>query len=125
MTKIGAAKVHTSMGPIWQHYSESGDTLKFRRYVDGMVIEFDHEEPDVEEWVSLAECMKLLPDEASYSWKSTEVWAQILRLLNDRDSESKEGNHTPESEQPLIVPVTRLRKYYDCMKVLEKAFFPV
>ncbi len=123
MSKTGAAKINTNTGPIWCHFSQKGDTLKLRRIVDGVIYELDSENSEIEERYTLAKCKQLLPKQDSYAIGATHVWADILSLLNDGKRLPETDVEAAPTDEPTLVPVTRLRKYYQSMKVLEKAFF--
>ena len=123
MSTTGAARINTSTGPIWCHFSQQGDTLKLRRIIDGAIYEIDSEDSEVEEWLTLAKCKQLLPQQDSYAIEAPNVWSRILGLLNVGQRAPDADRKATPTERPKVVPQTRLRKYYDSMKVFEKAFF--
>lgn len=123
MSKTGAVKVSTDVGPVWCHFSEQGDTLKLRRFESGAILDFDTDGRDADDRVSLSDCKKIVPDQASYSIeRNPSVWVRILNALQaGYTTTSKRAGKV--SSSPLIVPVTRLRRYYSSMKVFDKALF--
>ena len=121
MSGTGAAKVNTITGPIWCHYSRRANTLKLRRFSNGAVYEVDNaDESDVEEWLPLSECKKIVKQQGDFSIKNCVLWSQILDLLNTGNRTSNTQHNT---QQRVTVPVTRLRRYYSSMRLFEKAFF--
>ena len=120
MKNVGAAKVMTTTGPFWCHFLKQDGTLKIRSYSDGTIFERTVEDDEIEELVSLKECMKLVSAK-SYSYKNIETWSQILRILQDAQATpTKEaGKHAPR--KTITVPITKLRQFYEVMKVLDTA----
>lgn len=120
MKNVGAAKVMTTTGPIWCHFSEQDGTLKIRSYSDGTIFERPVENDEIEEFVPLKKCMKLVSAK-SYSYTNIEAWSQILRILQDAQATpTKEaGRHAPR--ETITVPITKLRQFYDVMNVLDTA----
>ena len=119
--EFGAAKVSTSNGPLWCHASKQGETLKLRRFAEGNVFEVETAWDDLEDFVSLAECKKLLPNQSSYSFLNVPVWAAILEKLQAGASSASVKSLKESAKRP--VPVSRLRRYYSSMKVFDKALF--
>ena len=72
MKNVGAAKVMTTTGPFWCHFLKQDGTLKIRSYSDGTIFERTVEDDEIEELVSLKECMKLVSAK-SYSYKNIET----------------------------------------------------
>jgi hypothetical protein len=121
MKNVGAAKVMTTTGPVWCHYSKQDGTLKIRRYSDGEIFERTvendgHEE--IEEFKSLKECMKLVSAK-SYSYKNIEAWSQILQILQNAKATPTKEAGMPAPKKTIIVPITKLRQFYEVMKVLD------
>ena len=124
MSKTGAVKVSTEVGPVWCHFSEQGDTLKLRRFESGTILDFDTDGQDCEDRLSLSDCKKIVPGEASYSIeRNPSVWIRILNALQTGSTTPTKNGAGNVSSSPLIVPVTRLRRYYSSMKVFDKALF--
>lgn len=120
--KVGAAKVSTNNGPLWCHASEQDETLKLRRFAEGNVFEVETDWNELEDFVSLAECKKLLPNQSSYSFRNVPVWTTILEKLQAGAARALVESVKETAKQP-IVPVTRLRRYYSSMKVFDTALF--
>lgn len=120
MSKIGAAKVMTKTGPVWCHYSQLEDSVKLRRYTEGAIFELEFDGDEIEAFVSLKECKRLVSAE-SYSVNNTKVWAKILQKLEANDTKPFKVSKGRVKRVPIIVPNTVLRQFYETMKLLEKA----
>lgn len=114
---IGAAKVITAAGPVWCHYSESANRIVLRRYVDGMIIQLEAGEHDIETIVPLAACKNLV-HAASYSYGNVAVWTAILQNL-EAGIGVRENVHDL-AKTPITVPITEFRHFYDCMKFVDE-----
>lgn len=115
--RVGAAKVMTMAGPVWCHMSESGNTLKLRRYSENAIFELNPDGNEVEQFIPLEKCKTLVKAE-SYSFRDIEVWTKIFQILEEGVvSQPKES----KSKTPIIVPITPLRQFYETMLLLEKA----
>lgn len=118
---IGAAKLRTSEGPVWCHLSRNGTTLKFRRFENGVAFEFEADEEDIEEEHTEAQCRALIPGQGSLALKEASVWATILSKLESGIADLSEREPLPSTQ--VVVPITRLRRYYSSMKVFDKLLF--
>lgn len=74
--KIGAVKINTSVGAVWCHYSQLGDTVKLRQYFGGKVHEVDIKK----HLVPLQKCRKKV-DAPSHSCECYDVWVEIFEKL--------------------------------------------
>ena len=110
----------TDVGPVWCHFSELDDTLKLWRFDGTAILDFDAEDVDIEDRIPLPECRKIVPGEKSYSIeKNPSAWHRILDALQT-GAALPDARKTEEVSPPLIVPVTRLRRYYSSMKVFDE-----
>lgn len=126
MPEIGAAKLRTDTGTVWCHYSKTENTLKLRRISDGTIFEFDGDESDVEDWISSKACKDIVPNKSEFSISTCagiSTWAEILSYLESSGTPESQPAREQDVSAPIIVPVTRLRRYYRSMKVFENALF--
>ncbi|NDJ15467.1 MAG: hypothetical protein EBY17_30535 [Acidobacteriia bacterium] len=119
---LGAAKVSSNNGPLWCHVSERDGTRKLRRFAEGNFFEVETELSDIEDYVPLGECKKLLPGQQSYSFEAVSVWTKILGRLEAGGAKASVESAKKSGKQN-IVPITRLRRYYSSMKVFDSALF--
>lgn len=121
MNRLGAAKVNTLLGPVWCHLSDGNDTRKLRRYANGTIYEIDANEGDIETFVSLEHCKKLVKAK-SYKFAEADVWTAIFNQLES----GLYSTETPTITQPatqIIVPITHLRRFYESLKLFDDATF--
>ena len=118
--KVGAGLVNTKVGPVWCHVSVQEDTLKFRRYLDGKVVQVDAETDDIETFVDLHHC-KSMVSASSYSYRNVQAWSEILRLLESGVAQKEDAGKKPRPR--IVVPITELRRVYDVMDLMDTATF--
>ena len=103
----------------WCHMSESGNTVKLRRYSENAIFELNPEGNEVEQFIPLEEC-KPLVEAKSYSFRNLDVWTKIFQILEEGVvSQPKEF----KSKTPIIVPITPLRQFYETMLHFLEAIF--
>ena len=120
--QLGAAKVVTKAGTVWCHVSAYGDTLKLRRYSEGTSFEIDAESDDIEDFVPLSDCKKIVTT-GPYSYKEIGVWTKILHKLEAGKAAPTRDAAKVSADTRTIVPITELRRVYDVMKLLDVATF--
>lgn len=140
MTGYGAAKIIDDSNVRWVHYSRSENTLKLREFhnttveektydLGGDSIEEEENVPVIEEWLSISELKKLLPDikdVETFSVKEENgisTWQYILSKLNSDDLNTESKSSSKDHAEPTVIPITRLRRYYNSMREFEKALF--
>lgn len=94
--KIGAARINTSAGAAWRHYSQYGDTVILRQYSGGAVSVADIKNHDDCYFVPLQECKKLV-DAPSYSYKCYDVWVEIFEKLGSKPATP--SNHSSKTRR--------------------------
>jgi len=119
MKKLGAARVMTSMGKFWGHFSQQGDTIKFRRYTDGVMFDVKVDSEQVELYIPLKECKKLIAAK-NYAIKNVDVWTAILHKLETNGDPIPQASVGIARETPITVPITLLRRFYEAMHLLDK-----
>jgi len=122
MRESGAAKVETNAGTIWCHLSRQGDTLKLRRYSEGMTFEIDADKVEIVDFVPLEDCKTFLKAE-SYSYKKIAVWTKILHMLEVGTARPTKASAKRSAEKRIVVPITELRIFYDALKTLDTATY--
>ena len=120
--QLGAAKVITKAGTVWCHLSVRDNTLKLRRFSEGTSFEIDAESDDIEDFVPLPECKKIVKSK-SYAHTKIEVWTKILQKLEAGTAVPTRTSAKRSAAKNTIVPITELRRVYDVMKLLDVATF--
>ena len=120
MKKTGAAKVITSTGPVWCHFSQQDAVTKLRRYSGGAIFELNVDGVEIEEFVPLTECKLLVPAER-YSFDKVDVWTKTLLKLEAKVAPSAKGSAGSPKSKPITVPITHLRQFYETLTLLETA----
>lgn len=122
MKEYGAAKVITKAGPVWCHYSSQDDTRKLRRYSEGGIYEVAIEEgEEIEEFVPLKECKKLVPSSETYSYENDLLWATIFEKLEGQRTAVRKASEKLAAKLPIVVPITKLRRFYEICSLLDHA----
>jgi|GEM_PF-1804419 len=118
--KTGAAKVITSTGTVWCHFSQQDAVIKLRRFSEGTIFELNTDGVEIEEFVPLALCKKLVPAER-YNLDNVEVWTTILQKLEAGVAPVNKDSAGATQSSPVIVPITYLRQFYETLNLLETA----
>lgn len=119
--KTGAARVITNTGPVWCHFSQQDAVIKLRRYSGGAIFELNVDGVEIEEFVPLAVCRKLVPDKKHFAFDNVEVWTQILQKLEAGVAPSAKATAGAAQSNHVIVPITYLRQFYETLSLLETA----
>ena len=115
----GAAIVNIGGAEVFCHYSKKGQKIVFRYFENGGLKEIDGEEEDVVEFLGLSDCKLLNPNQKTYSiLDNASAW---MKILSSYEKYRFELGKPSKKSKSISVPVTRLRRYYGCMGVLEKA----
>ena len=118
MRKVGAAKVITSTGAVWCHFSQLGAVTKLRRYSGGAIFELNVDGVEIEEFVPLTECKQLVPADR-YNFSNVDVWTKILLKLEAKVAPTGKGTSGSAKSKPITVPITYLRQFYETLTLLE------
>lgn len=146
----GVARIADDCEAEWVHYSrrkyDDKDTLKLRRFTGQSVLETvydlrskesDEEEvPQIDEWHKLDAMRRELEPQGLEKGFPLNVnddvlnWSEVLFKLNSgkfdlsRQDESKVEQHEITEDntntKQIVIPSTRLRKYYKAMKLTER-----
>lgn len=121
MSKLGAAKLMTTVGPVWCHYSKQRDTLKLRRFVEGTAFEVQMEGDEIEDFIPITEIKKQFDGgKDGFSINDGTLWTKILKALESpRATRATTKGRT--SKSAIVVPITPLRQFYSVMKLLDVA----
>ena len=117
--KTGAAKVITSTGTVWCHFSQQGAVIKLRRYSEGEIQQLNVDGVEIEEFVPKAVCRKLIPHGEKMTFDNVEVWKTILQKLEAGVSPLDNESASAKQDKHVIVPITYLRQFYETLKLLE------
>ena len=121
MKKTGAARVITSAGPVWCHFSQKDAVTKLRRYSGGSIFELNVDGVEIEEFVPLNVCETLVKAPDGYSYSNSDLWTKILRKLEAKVAPFPKDSAGRAKTTPITVPITFLRQFYETMKLLETA----